>query len=269
MSFTYYAVDTGIETSQVFWSFDAVADHVELCDAETTLPVFLAALPKNEPILDAGCGLARWVIFLRTRGYRVVGTDRAYSALAAARREADVPLFSADTMRLPIRDAALGAVISLGVVEHDPAGPVAALREIRRVLRPGGIALVAVPYNNPFRRALINHLRRLRDWQKRRAGLTLVFGEYRFTAAELTTFLHTAGFEVESIHVDDFTPPLGKGLWVDSSSFFGYRIGPIEIAPGHKRWELNRRARVIQRAANAISPWLVAGGVLAVARRVD
>jgi len=77
------------------------------------------------------------------------------------------------------------------------------------------------------------------------------------------------GFEVESIHVDDFTPPLGKGLWVDSSSFFGYRIGPIEIAPGHKRWELNRRARVIQRAANAISPWLVAGGVLAVARRVD
>ena len=76
MSFTYYTVDTGIETSQVFWSFDAVADHVELCDAETTLPVFLAALPKNEPILDAGCGLARWVIFLRTRGYRVVGTDR-------------------------------------------------------------------------------------------------------------------------------------------------------------------------------------------------
>ena len=269
MSFTYYSVDTGIETSQVFWSFDGVADHVELCDAETTLPIFLAQLPRDEPIFDAGCGLARWVIFLRARGYDVVGTDRAHSALVAARREADVPLFTADTMRLPIRDGALGAVISLGVVEHDPAGPVAALRELRRVLRPGGVALVAVPYNNPFRRVLINHLRRLRDWQKRRAGLKLIFGEYRFTAAELTEFLRTAGFDVLSIHVDDFVPPLGKGLWVDSSSFFGYRVGPVEMAPGRKRWELNRRARIIQRAANALSPWLVAGGVLAVARRPD
>jgi len=267
VSFTYYGVESGIETSQVFWSFDAVADHVELCDAETTLPVFLHELPKGEPILDAGCGLARWVIYLRARGYDVIGTDRAHTALVAARREADVPLFTADTMRLPIGDGALGAVISLGVVEHDPAGPVAALRELRRVLRPGGVALVAVPYNNLFRRVLINHLRRLRDWQKRRAGLRLAFGEYRFSAAELTGFLHTAGFAVTSIHVDDFVPPLGKGLWVDSSSFFGYRVGPVEMAPGHKRWELNRRARVLQRAANALSPWLVAGGVLAVARR--
>jgi len=267
VSFTYYSVDTGIETSQVFWSFDGVADHVELCDAETTLPVFLSELPRNEPILDAGCGLARWVIFLRARGYHVVGTDRAQSALVAARRETDVPLFTADTMRLPVRDGALGGVISLGVVEHDPAGPVAALRELRRVLRPGGVALVAVPYNNPFRRAVINHLRRLRDWQKRRAGLKLVFGEYRFSAAELTGFLRTAGFEVASVHVDDFVPPLGKGLWVDSSSFFGYRVGAVEMAPGRKRWELNSRARLIQRIANGISPWLIAGGVLAVARR--
>jgi SAM-dependent methyltransferase len=269
MSFTYYNVETGIETSQVFWSFDGVADHVELCDYETTLPVFLSHLPKGEPILDAGCGLARWVIFLRARGYDVVGVDQAHSALVAARREADVPLFTADTTRLPIGDAALGAVISLGVVEHEPGGPVPALRELRRVLRPGGIALVAVPYNNLFRRVLINHLRRLRDWQKRRAGLKLAFGEYRFTAAELTEFLRAAGFELLSVHADDFAPPLGKGLWVDSSSFFGYRVGAVEMAQGRKRWELNRRARLVQRAANAVSPWLVAGGVLAVARRAD
>src|SRR5262249_38976598 len=86
MSFTYYTVDTGSEASQIFWSFDTVADHVELCDHETTLPIFLQYLPRDEPILDAGCGLARWVIYLRARGYHVLGTDRAHGALVQAAR---------------------------------------------------------------------------------------------------------------------------------------------------------------------------------------
>ncbi|HVM96414.1 MAG TPA: class I SAM-dependent methyltransferase [Candidatus Acidoferrales bacterium] len=269
MSFTYYTVDTGIEASQIFWSFDSVADHMGLCDYETTLPVFLNSLPLGEPILDAGCGLARWVFFLRQRGFQVVGTDYAHGALVQAQRAEDSgALFTSDTQRLPIRDASLGGIISLGVVEHDPAGPVAALRELHRVLRPGGIALVAVPYNNPFRRILINHLRKFRDWQKRRAGLKLDFAEYRFSAKELSSFLREAGFEVLSVHADDFVPPLGKGLWVDSSSFFGYRIGLFDMAPGRKRWELNRRGRFLQGIANAISPWTIAAGVLAVAKRV-
>jgi len=269
MSFTYYTVDIGVDASQIFWSFDSAADHVALCDFETTLPVFLGQLPRDEPILDAGCGLARWVLYLRKRGYRVLGVDQAHAALVqAARFEPGLPLFTGDTMRLPIRDAALGGIISLGVVEHVPSGPVPALRELRRVLRPGGVALVAVPYNNPLRRCLINHLRRLRDAQKRRDGLKLEFAEYRFSARELRGFLEAAGFEVCSMHADDFTPPLGKGLWVDSSSFFGYRAGMFDMAPGRKRWELNRRGLLVQRIATAVSPWLIAGGVLAVARRV-
>jgi SAM-dependent methyltransferase len=268
MSFTYYAVDVGIEASQIFWSHDSLDDHIGLCDYETTLPVFLHHLPKGEPILDAGCGLARWVIYLRQRGYRVLGVDRAHGALAkAASFDGSIPLFTADTLTLPVRDQSLGGIISLGVVEHVPTGPVPALRELYRVLKPGGVALVSVPYNNPWRRAVINHLRRLRDWRKRRAGLKLDFAEYRFSAGELKGFLREAGFDVLSVHADDFCPPLGKGLWVDSSSFFGYRIGLFDMAPGHKRWELNRRGRVAQWCANLVSPWLTAAGVLAVARR--
>ena len=267
MSFTHYSVDTGIEASQAFWTQDSVADHVELCDYETTLPVFLRCLPKGEAILDAGCGLARWVIYLRHRGYKVFGVDRAHRALSKARRlEESTPLFSGDTTHLPLRDEVLGAVISLGVVEHVESGPVPALRELRRVLRPGGIALVAVPYNNPWRRGLMNHLRRFRDWRNRRAGLKLNFAEYRFSARELSGFLEAAGFQVLSVHADDFRPPLGKGLCVDSW-FFGCCRGRVEATPGRKRWELNLCGRMLHGIANRISPWLVAGGVLAVARR--
>jgi SAM-dependent methyltransferase len=268
MSFVYKSVDVGIEASQLFWAHDSVDDHVGLCEYETTLPVFLSQLPKDEVILDAGCGLARWVFYLRQRGYRVAGADNAPAALAQAMRYArSAPLFAADTLRLPLRDGSLGAIISLGVIEHAPEGPGKALRELHRVLKPGGVALIAVPYNNPWRRCLINHLRRLRDWQKQRAGLNLQFAEYRFSARELAGFLGAAGFEVLSVHADDFHPPFGKGLWVDSSSFFGYRAGLFEMAPGRKRWELNRRGRLLQRCANLVSPWLIAAGVLAVARR--
>jgi SAM-dependent methyltransferase len=268
MSFVYNTVDVGIEPSQIFWSHDSVDEHVDLCDYETTLPVFLERLPKDGVILDAGCGLARWVFYLRQRGYRVIGADCAQAALAAAMQHAQaVPLLAADTLQLPLRDASLAGIISLGVIEHAPEGPQRALRELYRVLEPGGVALIAVPYNNPWRRCLINHLRRLRDWQKRRAGLKLQFAEYRFSARELAGFLREAGFEVLSVHADDFHPPLGKGLWVDSSSFFGYRVGMFEMAPGRKRWELNRRGRWLQACANLVSPWLIAAGVLAVGRR--
>lgn len=268
MSFKYFSVDVGVEASQIWWSNDTAQEHVELCDYETTLDIFLSALPRGEKILDAGCGLARWVIYLRQRGYDVLGIDYAQGALARARDEyGDMPLVAADTTKLPLRDASLGGIISLGVVEHTESGPVPSLIELRRVLRPGGVALVSVPYNNPWRRVVLNHLRNLRDWQKRRAGMKLDFAEYRFSAKELRGFLEEAGFDVLSMHADDFRAPLGKGLWVDSSSFFGYRVNFFDMAEGHKRWELNPRGLVAQKIANAISPWTTAAGVLAVARR--
>ncbi len=267
MSFVYKTVDVGIEASQIFWSHDSVDDHIGLCAYETTLPIFLGQLPKDGVILDAGCGLARWVFYLREKGYGVLGTDYAHAALARALRTRPAPLFCSDTLQMPIADGALAGIISLGVIEHAPEGPAKALRELHRVLRPDGIALVAVPYNNPWRRGLINHLRRFRDWQKQRNGFKLDFAEYRFSARELSGFLRDAGFDVLSVHADDFNPPLGKGLWVDSSSFFGYRVGMWDLAPGRKRWELNRRGRILQSCANLISPWLIAAGVLAVARR--
>ncbi len=268
MSFTYYNVSLGIDPSQEFWyrNAESVEEQTALCAYETTLEVIRAHLPQDGPVAETGCGLARWVIYLRRAGFPVVGLDISHAALVRAQAEVpDLPLLTSDVLELPFRDNSLAGVLSFGVIEHFREGPQRALRELWRVLRPGGVAVVAVPYNNYFRRVLINHLRRLRDGQKRRSGLNLQFAEYRFSARELRGFLEECGLEVASMHADDFRLPLGKGLWVDSSSFFGYRTSAWDVAPGHRHWEMNARGRLVRRLLDPLSAWWTAGGVLAIA----
>jgi SAM-dependent methyltransferase len=269
MSFTYYNVSLGIDPSQEFWyrAADSVEEQTDLCNYETTLDVVVNALPHDGPVVETGCGLARWVIYLRRRGFRVSGLDLSHTALWRARQAvAELPVVTGDVLRLPFHNDALAGVLSFGVIEHFIDGPQPALREIWRVLRPGGVAIISVPYNSYLRRMFINYLRRGRDWQKRRSGLKLQFAEYRFSVGELRGFLQEVGFEVLSIHADEFRLPFGKGLWVDSPTFFGCRLSAWEIAPGRRHWEMSRWGRLVRRLLDPISPWWTAGGVLAVAR---
>lgn len=88
-------------------------------------------------VLDLGCGTGRWLRGLSSRGARVFGVDASLGMLARARAEGgSVSQASAET-GLPIRDSVFDTVVAALVLGHvaDLAG---ALREIDRVLRPGG-----------------------------------------------------------------------------------------------------------------------------------
>src|SRR5262249_28724315 len=184
MSFKIYLWDalTPIEWSQAAWRVEGKTVSSEACEGEMIRDVLRAHLPKAGLILDAGCGTAKWPIYLRQAGYRCVGVEISPDAGRMAREIApELPLAGADTRRMPLRTASVDAILSLGVVEHDEAGPGANLRELRRVLKPGGILVLAVPFNNLLRRLLVNHLQRWVTWRRRRQGMSLGFAEYRFT----------------------------------------------------------------------------------------
>jgi SAM-dependent methyltransferase len=85
------------------------------------------------PVLDVGCGEGRLRRSLRS-GVVWFGVDSSWAQLKAGTRG---PVVQADMRALPFRDATFGEVTHLWCLYHVD-DPVTALREARRVLRPGG-----------------------------------------------------------------------------------------------------------------------------------
>jgi ubiquinone/menaquinone biosynthesis C-methylase UbiE len=111
-------------------------------------PAYAAAvaelgLREGDRVLDAGCGTGRALPPLRAAvgpAGVVFGADLTPAMLEAAvraGRDRDGRLLLADVTALPLRSGSLDAVFAAGLIAHlpDPAGN---LRELARVVRPGG-----------------------------------------------------------------------------------------------------------------------------------
>ncbi len=102
-------------------------------------------------ILDCGCGDGLYLKIIRELCKdSVVGFDLNLDSLKLAQRFTDkgsVPLASGNICRLPFRDGSFIKIFSTEVLEHIP-DDLCALREIYRVLKPGGIVILTVPNHN-------------------------------------------------------------------------------------------------------------------------
>jgi SAM-dependent methyltransferase/uncharacterized protein YbaR (Trm112 family) len=113
-------------------------------------PIPELPLPRGDgaELLDVGCNWGRWTLAAAGAGYRPVGIDPALEAVAAARRvaaqlERDAEYVVADARHLPFPDGSFDVVFSYSVLQHfGKEDALGALHEIRRVLRPGGRAVV-------------------------------------------------------------------------------------------------------------------------------
>ena len=111
-------------------------------------PAYAAAvaelgLHEGARVLDAGCGTGRALPPLRDAvgpSGVVLGADLTPAMLEAAvqaGRDADGQLLLADVAALPVRSESLDAVFAAGLIAHLP-NPAENLRELARVVRPGG-----------------------------------------------------------------------------------------------------------------------------------
>lgn len=125
------------------------------CDLLEVAPGMLAA--------DLCCGTGDLALALAARGARVVAADFSHGMLTQAAAKGTPRVTAADSLRLPFRDATFDRVtVGFGVRNLEDLG--AGLAEIRRVLKPGGVAGIlefATPSPAPFRIVYHAYLRLL------------------------------------------------------------------------------------------------------------
>jgi SAM-dependent methyltransferase len=100
-------------------------------------------LPNPLRILDAGCGSGRNMVELARRG-TVTGVELSETSACLARARGSGEVIEGSVMEMPFAPDSFDLAVCLDVIEHlqDDLG---ALRELRRVVAPGGSLLVTVP----------------------------------------------------------------------------------------------------------------------------
>jgi ubiquinone/menaquinone biosynthesis C-methylase UbiE len=108
------------------------------------------ALPRGAKVLDVGCGPGQLVLNLLKQGYDVKGVDISSGMVDEARmlvRANGFPEFNGtsvgDIEKLEFRDREFDVVVASGVIEYQNDDDVA-LKEMRRVLKPGGHLILNV-----------------------------------------------------------------------------------------------------------------------------
>ncbi len=155
--------DTSARANRSWWDAEASSYYAEhgafLGDADlrwcpeglTESEARLLGDTRGKDVLELGCGAGQGARFLRTQQARAVGCDvsggqLAQSRLLDARTGTSVPVVQADAQRLPFRSATFDLVVSaFGAVPFvaDSAG---VMREVARVLRPGGRFVFSVTH---------------------------------------------------------------------------------------------------------------------------
>jgi SAM-dependent methyltransferase len=173
-------------------------------------------LPARARILDAGCGSGRNMLELARHG-RVTGIELSETSVALARERGMGEVIAGSVLEMPFEAGSFDLAASLDVIEHleDDIG---ALRELRRVVTPGGALLVTVPayqwlwsghdeVNHHFRRYTRRSLQRAGEragWQQVR---TTYFNSLLLPAAIMLRVLDRFSRKTTESSLDLWVPP--------------------------------------------------------------
>lgn len=119
--------------------------RIELYGRHITSAAILALLPSSWIIADLGCGTAPLAAQLAPHVKRVIAIDNSAAMLRAARKRIaqfkNVELRQGDLAALPIKDQSCDAALLILALTYVP-DPLAALRELSRILKPTGRAVI-------------------------------------------------------------------------------------------------------------------------------
>ena len=188
--------------------------------------------PRFGKTIEAGCGVGRYVFYLKRLGIEIEGIDFSNSVIKKLEQvktdiEPKAVFKKGDVLNLPYPENSLSGYISLGVVEHFIEGPNKAIEEAFKKLRPGGIAIITTP-NKSFLVRYRKFIRNFKDYVKKIVGHKTIispFFQYEFTPKQLEKFLIEVGFHVSRAESCDLLYP-----FCDIGGFTGKNLTKGKLA---------------------------------------
>jgi len=199
-------MDVVLPSSYAQWRQTPLGEITERIERELILE--MAGPLEDRRVLDIGCGDGTYLLAAAEAGAEATGVDRSTEMLEAARRRAKergarVALEAADAGSLPFADGTFDVVLAVTVLCFiEDAARV--IREMRRVLRPGG-------------RVVVGELGRWSLWALRRRVRSSLGGNTwkmaRFPSAfELSKLLTAAGLVIERVEGAIYYPPIASAV---------------------------------------------------------
>lgn len=243
-----------------YWKDVDVNEHFVLTNHQTAFHYLIKNYKPPLSILEAGCGLGRWVVPLSEKGFDVTGIEIEREAVEIIKKTYPVRNFNiveGDIFKMPFKAESFDMVISLGVLEHfeDKSLQRQAIQEHLRVLKKDGIFFVTVPYFNLLRLLLNVPYIKMLSLVRKIKGKKESFSEYRYTKSTFKKILEENGLKVESVFWDDLSAPYSFGLSVDQ---------PIKRFTHSKDsipYKLNKTGLLSQKLFWGIYPGIMSGGI--------
>jgi SAM-dependent methyltransferase len=165
------------------------------------LPALLELIGEpGRRTLDLACGEGRLSRVLAARGHALVGVEGS-PALAAAAREAapEIEVLDADAAAIPLEDGAVDLVVcSMALLNFDDLG--AAVREIARVLEPGGrFCFTTVHPMTSLKGGDDYFAERTYEETRTRGGLTMTFADRHRPLGAYAAALEGAGLLLQAL----------------------------------------------------------------------
>ncbi|WP_299784466.1 class I SAM-dependent methyltransferase [uncultured Roseobacter sp.] len=228
------------DTSHPFrWRYEKESGQVR--DFEPTRQVIRKLYPNGGRVVEVGSGLGYLLRSFKDEGWDVLGVD-PWRELPAHTQEIHgietIPM-TLEAAKLP--DASADVVIMLHVIEHLP-DPVETLREIHRILKPGGHMVIETPRYDTLMFKLLRH----RERSVKCEGHT-----YFFTFDTLRRTYEKAGFSEVDTRAVGRTLSMERFLWnvgtISGSEKLRSALGSLSAATRLNRLRFTLNLRDMQR----------------------